>query len=60
MTYSGGSLVSGSELEKLHEIVVKNHTAVDNAKKRMEEIKKNPVVGLVRAGSIQESSADNE
>jgi len=39
MTYQGGSIVSGNELEKLHEIIVKNHYALRNMKKKMEEIK---------------------
>lgn len=37
MTYQGGSLVAGSELEKLYEIKVKNHYATTGMKKRMEE-----------------------
>lgn len=41
MTYQGGSIVSGNELEKLHEIVVKNHYAVKNMRDKMEEIKQN-------------------
>lgn len=39
MTYEGGSLLAGSTLEKLHEIVVKNHYALNAEKQRLEEIK---------------------
>lgn len=39
MIYQGGSLVTGNNLEKLHEIVVKNHHASRNAKKKAEEMK---------------------
>lgn len=41
MTYQGGSLVAGSDLEKLFEIKVKNHYALRGMRKRMEEIKTN-------------------
>lgn len=39
MQYSGGSIVSGNVLEKLHEIKVKNHYNERAQKKRLEEIK---------------------
>ena len=39
MNYQGGSIVAGNELEKIHEITVKNNYALRGMKKRMEEIK---------------------
>jgi hypothetical protein len=45
MTYQGGSLVAGKELERLHEIKVKNHYALRGLRKRVEEIKNNQELG---------------
>jgi hypothetical protein len=39
MTYQGGSLLAGNNLEKLHEIKVKNYYSKQHAKRLLEEQK---------------------
>ena len=54
MSYQGGSLLAGSELEKLHEITVKNQYALRHAQKRFEELKQ---VSLHKTESADDSVA---
>ena len=39
MTYTGGSIIAGNNLEVLHEIIVKNNYSLMHAKKKREEQK---------------------
>lgn len=59
MTYQGGSIISGNELEKLHEIKVKNHDALKNVKQRMQEIKKNEELEIKEEKSEEQNNSSH-
>lgn len=60
MTYTGGSMIAGNNLEVLHEVIVKNNYSLMHAKKKREEQKAQQSQSEKGAVSVQKGASSGD